>query len=133
MIDIGVPETLLAATIKLIVAQRLLRRVCTHCRKTRLAQESDRDVFVSVGLHAPESLATQAGCDRCDQTGYTGRFPVFEIFNRFDAPGNGLGSSAPADALLRNALERVEQLDTTLEEAISQCPMPSPDEQGATS
>ena len=56
-----------------------------------------------------------------------------EIFDRLETPGTALGSATPADSLLRQALERVKQLDTTLEEAISQCPSPIPNRQVETS
>jgi type II secretory ATPase GspE/PulE/Tfp pilus assembly ATPase PilB-like protein len=125
MIDIGVAESLLAATTKLIIAQRLLRRLCKHCRIVRPARDFDRNIFFTAGLAAPAKVAAQHGCSRCNQTGYTGRFPVLEIFDRAVNPGTAADSRPRTGALLTQALGYVKRLETSLEEAISQCPLSS--------
>jgi type II secretory ATPase GspE/PulE/Tfp pilus assembly ATPase PilB-like protein len=126
LLDIGVPEPMLAATVKLVVAQRLLRRLCTRCRATKPVPEFARRAFRTVGLSAPVRVATAAGCRHCENTGYASRFPVFEIFVR-DSGERGRPNPRPGgDSLFAAALARVAKLDTTIEEALSQCPAPQP-------
>ena len=63
-----------------VVAQRLVRRICTNCRETYYAQETD---LAELGRPDEEAgrrlLARGRGCDRCGGTGYRGRIGLFEI------------------------------------------------------
>jgi len=77
--DMEVAPYLLAASLLLLVAQRLLRRVCSDCAEPTVAAEED----VAALRLTPEQLATAQlrrgrGCARCQQTGYRGRFAVYE-------------------------------------------------------
>jgi type IV pilus assembly protein PilB len=79
LLDLGVDPYLIAATVHLALAQRLVRRLCRHCRQP--APLTAREAFA---LGDP-SLATQpawqaAGCKYCAGRGYTGRLAVFEFF-----------------------------------------------------
>lgn len=124
LLDIGIPEPMLVATVKLVVAQRLLRRLCRSCRIEKPAPDFVRHSFQTAGIPAPVRVASAGGCRRCDQTGYLTRFPVFEIFS-YDRKLHDRDKTAPAgENLLASALAHVAKLDTTLEEALSQCPAP---------
>lgn len=75
--DMGVERYLVAATLRLAVAQRLVRLLCSHCRRPRPLTERD-----AVALHAPD-LAGQliyepAGCMYCANRGFVGRVGLFE-------------------------------------------------------
>jgi len=80
MVDIGVEPFLLCATVEAIVAQRLVRTICTHC-KTQY--EPSREALAAIGL-TPEDMEGKnfcygRGCQRCNNTGYRGRIAIFEI------------------------------------------------------
>jgi type II secretory ATPase GspE/PulE/Tfp pilus assembly ATPase PilB-like protein len=122
--DIGIPEPMLAATVKLVVAQRLLRRLCRRCRIEKPAPEFARRAFRNAGIPAPVRIATAGGCRRCEQTGYRTRFPVFEIFAEDGENREPEKATAVGNSLLAAALAHVAALETTLEEALSQCPAP---------
>jgi type II secretory ATPase GspE/PulE/Tfp pilus assembly ATPase PilB-like protein len=83
----GVEPYLLASTINLIIAQRLVRRICEHCKEpVNFSDEIVKRMKVS-----PEQLAKAAfyqgkGCKSCRGTGYLGRLPIFE----FLVPDNDL-------------------------------------------
>jgi general secretion pathway protein E len=124
--DMGVETFLLASTLRLILAQRLVRRLCPACRRAEPADtETARLVAVPVG-HA---LYRAAGCGRCNQTGYVGRIGVYEAvrvddrIRRLIAEGadeHALADAAfPKGGTLSEAARRaVAEGVTTVEEAI---------------
>ncbi|HTN77802.1 MAG TPA: ATPase, T2SS/T4P/T4SS family, partial [Pirellulaceae bacterium] len=80
MKDMGVPTFLITATVEAILAQRLVRRICTHCREE--TQPSSEMLF-EAGL-ARDQLGDKKfyrgrGCDFCNNTGYKGRVGLFEL------------------------------------------------------
>ena len=78
--DMGVEQTLLATSINCIVAQRLARRLCIHCREpynptpAELAAESAEGVILE-----SETLYRPRGCPECTSTGYAGRVALYEV------------------------------------------------------
>ena len=78
LMDMGVEPYLLASTIAGVIAQRLVRLVCPHCRTPASYPAA---TLARVGLSPADNVAfvRGAGCDRCAQTGYLGRTGVFEI------------------------------------------------------
>jgi len=80
LVDIGIEPFLLAATLDGIVAQRLVRRICTSCRAY---YEPTEDVLLELGLRPSDvegvRFAMGRGCDECHGSGYRGRVGIFEI------------------------------------------------------
>ena len=79
LLDLGVPAYLVAATVEAILAQRLVRRICDHCRE---AYEPNADaVALLAGDEQREEVrfTRGAGCSACRGTGYRGRLGVFEL------------------------------------------------------
>ena len=75
----GVEPSLLASSVNCIVAQRLARRLCVHCRE---AYTPSPEELASVGLPAGDQLPTlhrATGCLQCSGTGYHGRVAVYEV------------------------------------------------------
>ena len=78
LIDMGVPAHLIASTLNLSVAQRLIRKLCSHC-KTETAVE--KDTF-PLQFNVPSELKSHyiaQGCSHCYHTGYTGRKAIYEL------------------------------------------------------
>ena len=78
MADMGVERYLIADSVVGVIAQRLVRKLCPHCRKKRLATEEEKrllkqDIYKEMEIYEP------TGCDLCNHTGYFGRTGVFEI------------------------------------------------------
>ncbi|HWI64472.1 MAG TPA: GspE/PulE family protein [Symbiobacteriaceae bacterium] len=86
LIDMGVEPYLIASSVLGVLAQRLLRKVCVHCRE---AHQADADVFADYGCEprgpGKVTLYRANGCPRCSGTGYSGRFPVFEFLRNSPA------------------------------------------------
>lgn len=82
LIDLGVPSFLLSTTIIGIVAQRLVRKICTQCKTvTYLTQEQINGLQLKDGNY---TVWTGAGCKECRGTGYHGRVGIFEIIEFSD-------------------------------------------------
>ncbi len=118
--EIGVAEYLVRATVTLVVAQRLVRRLCDACSARGPVRARSAEWFVRAKLPPPETLPFARGCDRCRGRGYAGRLALFELADGIDeapapfAPGS-LGAAG---------LARVLAFETTLEEVLTQCPQP---------
>jgi general secretion pathway protein E len=80
LLDIGVPHYLIKATVIGVVAQRLVRTLCPHCKQDA---PTDPDLWESLvnpwKLHAPDTLWHPKGCLECRNTGYYGRIGLYEI------------------------------------------------------
>ncbi|QBX38376.1 type II secretion system protein GspE [Brevundimonas sp. S30B] len=74
--DIGVESFLLASTLRLVAAQRLVRRLCPRCRR---AEPADAAVARLAGIDLGETVWRPAGCEACDNTGYVGRVGLYEV------------------------------------------------------
>ena len=78
LIDMGVPSYLLASTLNLSVAQRLVRILCPNCKEKKVFNNA---LFPS-NYEAPRAISshyTPVGCDECYYTGYKGRKAVYEV------------------------------------------------------
>jgi type IV pilus assembly protein PilB len=81
LVDIGVQPFLVASSIRAIMAQRLVRRLCPHCRQPAELSETElRALRIEPGQLAESQVMRPVGCDECRQTGYKGRMGIFEIF-----------------------------------------------------
>ncbi|WP_141323229.1 GspE/PulE family protein [Myxococcus sp. AB025B] len=105
MRDLGVPSFLLAQSLLGVMAQRLLRRVCSHC-----AEETSLTPDELLALQAPlpllpggVRLLKGAGCVRCRGTGYIGRTGVFEIVTTGRELREHISREAPYEKLVEVA------------------------------
>jgi general secretion pathway protein E/type IV pilus assembly protein PilB len=82
LIDIGIKPFLVAAAVRAVLAQRLVRRNCPHCRE---ACEHDEKLLNSLGIRPDQmtdaSFMKGEGCLKCNGTGFRGRVGIFEMFN----------------------------------------------------
>ncbi|MGH8084931.1 MAG: type II secretion system ATPase GspE [Lysobacter sp.] len=124
--DMGMEPFLLASTVRLVLAQRLLRRLCTHCRAPRPADALGERLM---GRDFDGVLYQAVGCPRCNHTGYAGRMGVYEAISIDDEMRRLIGDNADEDTLARAAFARADRLAgsaraavasgaTTLEEAL---------------
>ena len=81
LVDIGVQPFLVASSIRAIMAQRLVRRLCPHCKQpAELSETEMRALRIEAGQLSDSQVMQPVGCDQCRQTGYKGRMGIFEIF-----------------------------------------------------
>ena len=128
LLDLGVNANIVASSLTMIVAQRLLRKICPHCSTMVPTRPEDKKAFVRNGLEPPAELPKANGCDNCHQSGYRGRTGIYEVLEVDRAIEelifNGALHSTIEDAaiksgtslLLKQALKKVINGDTSLEE-----------------
>jgi type IV pilus assembly protein PilB len=81
LIDIGVQPFLVASSVRAIMAQRLVRRLCSNCKQLAELTETElRALRIEPGQLRESQVMKAAGCEQCRQTGYRGRMGIFEIF-----------------------------------------------------
>jgi type IV pilus assembly protein PilB len=78
LIDMGIPSFLIASTLNLSVAQRLVRKLCAHCK----SEQPVSAAIFPTGFELPQNMQTHyeaVGCEQCYHTGYSGRKAIYEI------------------------------------------------------
>jgi len=89
LLDMGTDAYLVASTIELVIAQRLVRRLCQHCKVLQPCTSAMVHALSELPLHAPvtldEHFFTASGCDVCNHTGYMGRICISEVLVANDA------------------------------------------------
>jgi type IV pilus assembly protein PilB len=96
MLDLGVDPGLVAPSIVATMAQRLVRRLCSHCKETFLADTALIDEYFEWDGKTPVSLCRPKGCVRCNNTGYLGRVAIHELFLINDEVRSLVSNHAPA-------------------------------------
>ena len=104
--DIGIQRFLIASSIRAIVAQRLVRKLCPNCKAPAVL--TDREMRV-LGLDAKQVAESEImgpeGCDLCRTTGYKGRMGIFEIFKVDDEVRHLINEKLTSPQLRRRARE----------------------------
>lgn len=107
LIDLGVEPYLVAASLELVLAQRLVRRICPDCRQERPADPETLARLADSGpLPAGLRLHGGAGCPSCHGTGYRGRLGLFELLRIDDTMRESIARGAGMDALRERARAR---------------------------
>ncbi len=140
LLDLGVPSYLLNATLLGIMAQRLVRTLCPHCKQPQPMSENDNELWdnlVSPWKAArPTQLQRPVGCLECRMTGYAGRIGIYEILLMSPALRKTINAETDIAALREQAsregmkplrisgAQKVAAGLTTLEEVIKIAPPP---------
>jgi type IV pilus assembly protein PilB len=81
LVDLGVQPFLVASSVRAIMAQRLVRRLCLNCKQRAELNETELRALNLEPSQLGETLVMKpVGCERCRHTGYKGRMGIFEIF-----------------------------------------------------
>ncbi|WP_371820420.1 GspE/PulE family protein [Flavobacterium sp. HJ-32-4] len=78
LIDMGIPPYLISETLNLSVAQRLVRKLCVHCREAVSTDETDFPDHFSFPFPIDKHFQAK-GCNACYHTGYSGRIAIYEL------------------------------------------------------
>jgi len=126
--DMGVEPFLLSSTLNGVLAQRLVRTLCTSCRKPHQASASECRLMGVNESEAPV-LYSAVGCDECNNNGYRGRTGIYELIEVDETLRGLIHDGASEQAMIRHArlaqsgirqdgLRRVLAGQTTLEEVL---------------
>jgi type II secretory ATPase GspE/PulE/Tfp pilus assembly ATPase PilB-like protein len=121
--DLEVPDYMVRATLSLVIAQRLVRRLCSSCRSDGAPRPSEAALFRALGLEAPDRVGRSGGCPHCSAEGYRGRIAVFELLAIGDRSAPSL--PRPRHTLLQEGLRMAAAGETTFEEVVAVCPEPT--------
>ena len=104
LVDIGVEPYMISSALRGVVSQRLVRKICPHCRKAYTPTEEEKRM---VGIPENEDVTFYKGegCQECGRTGYRGRRGVFEILTLDAALRREVANNASSEELTKTALE----------------------------
>jgi type IV pilus assembly protein PilB len=131
LMNMGIEPFLVASSLNLVVAQRLVRRVCSHCK---VEDPMPVPALEQIGFSAEDASSLKpykgTGCDKCNKTGYKGRVGLFEVMEITDELRELILVGASALELRRKAVEegmvtlrgsglmKIKEGVTTLEEVL---------------
>jgi len=101
LLDLGIPPYLITATVVGIIAQRLLRRVCPHCKVPRSLSNEER-TYLQLS-EASVTVCEGEGCKECRGTGYKGRTGIFEVLEMSERIKGMVGEKIDLAELVRVA------------------------------
>ncbi|MGR9106176.1 MAG: type II secretion system ATPase GspE [Gammaproteobacteria bacterium] len=118
LLDMGLDDYLLTSTVNGILAQRLVRRLCLHCRKSfealpEVVQELNLRRFVPQG---PVTLYSPVGCAECGGIGYLGRMAILEFLAMSDPLRRLVLAHSEANQIQAKAME--EGMETMFEDGL---------------
>jgi type IV pilus assembly protein PilB len=116
LVDMKLKPYLVAATVRAVLAQRLVRKLCAQCAKVVEPTAEVRAVFEKNGVPLTGPIREAAGCDACHKLGYRGRMGVHEFMLMSPALGEALDRGA-GDAELREIALR-EGMKTLLQDGL---------------
>lgn len=106
MLELGVPAYLLKATVLGVMAQRLVRTLCPHCKQTDTVSESDwQSLTAPWKVNLPKTVYKPVGCLECRNTGYFGRQGIYEILVMSETVQNQVNDQLNIDQLRRQAMK----------------------------
>jgi general secretion pathway protein E len=105
LVDLGVEPWIVANALSAVLAQRLVRVACRHCKQPA---KLDRDLWDNDELLLPagSDVVTPKGCDKCMRTGYRGRTGIFEVVELDDDLRELVKAKAPAKAYREIYIQR---------------------------
>lgn len=129
LVDIGIEPYLISASLNSVLAQRLVRKICPDCRK-RLKVSDDVEKLLARSGIKPNEVFHGTGCERCRDSGYSGRIGIYELLEINDAfremivrdPSinnmRNVFAAAGGKSLYDDGMRKVKQGLTTVEEVL---------------
>lgn len=121
LIDMGLPSFLIGPALKVVIAQRLVRKLCPSCRKKVIPNPAIKKLLLSqinalppqvrdkVSVPSPFYVWEPVGCSKCNNQGYKGRTAIFEILEMNDSLSN-LVTTNPTEEKLREEAQKQEMV-----------------------
>ncbi len=131
LLNMGIDKYLICSSLSLVIAQRLARRTCLHCRDQYTPDIDIQNRLKSLGVDQKEiTFYKGKGCDHCAGSGFWGRVAVYEFFLLYkeikemiisDASEDEMrqkGQELGMESLLQNSLKKVKEGLTTIDEVL---------------
>lgn len=138
LVDLNIPPFLIASTVTAVLAQRLVRRLCTCSEEMPISPESESCLLAAGITDFERKSFVPVGCPACDQTGYLGRIGIYEMLPFHDLLSEAIRTGAgPAELreiaanhgtrfLQEDVLFKVRMGFTSVEEMLRVIPLKSP-------
>lgn len=134
LLDMGIEPYLVASTVNIAIGQRLVRKICKHCKEKMILTKTIKDSLsinqISKFLDQNFDLYKGKGCNECANTGYKGRISINEVFVANDELREAIVKKAPSNELrniaikngmttmVEDGLEKVKRGETTIDEIL---------------
>lgn len=105
LVNIGLEPFLVGAAVNAVLAQRLVRRLCLNCRAQEATSEEMKEFLQMQGLEA-ETMWAAKGCEKCRQTGYSGRVGLYELLTVDDQLRDVIARNPNVAEFRRTCIER---------------------------
>jgi type IV pilus assembly protein PilB len=106
LVDMDIDPYMVATSVILVAAQRLVRRICTHCKEE---VEMTPKALLNIGFTEEEATTTKIragrGCNRCNNTGYKGRIGLYEVMPISPAIRDMIFANTPVAEIRKKAIE----------------------------
>lgn len=124
LIDMGIPEYLISSSLNISIAQRLIRKLCEHCKKKQSLEKLPMELKTILMEKGISYICEENGCDQCFHTGFRGRKAIFELIEMTpdiqDSVKNNNFNSLPKYKTLKDAaLDALLNKETSLSEVYS--------------
>jgi general secretion pathway protein E len=122
LLDLGVEGYLLRSVLRAVIAQRLVRQLCDHCKSPQTLTEADMAEdprYEAFGFRVGETLQQPCGCERCGGIGYRGRLGVFELLELTGELRELIGEKT--DGLKIDAMAIRAGMTTMLDDGVAKC------------
>ena len=110
---IGISNYDISSTLATSVSERLIRKICPHCKKEREFNEEEKDIITKISEKYGQSVDLNnkktfeaIGCEKCNKTGYSGRIGIFEVLDMTDEIKELVVSGASSMEIRKKALEQ---------------------------
>ena len=107
LIDMGIEPYLVASSLNLVVAQRLMRKICSNCKvPTEVHPEALREIGLDPEKVKDWTFYKGKGCSECNGTGYKGRIGIYEVLTISPEIREMILNKAPLDEIKKKAIEQ---------------------------
>lgn len=140
LVQMGIERYMVSSTVLAVIAQRLVRRICSYCRETYVPNTKHlRRLGVPPGILKTKDFKHGRGCERCHNTGYAGRLPIHELLIMEERVRDGILRDvsnfqirdlaikhAGMVTMAEDALYKVFKGETTFDEIVTRVPITNP-------
>ena len=114
--NMGLSDFMIAPALSIVVAQRLVRKICPYCAIQIPMKETEREVLSKVTESLPPSLPHGQGCEKCSHTGFLGQLAIAEVFEVSEELKSAILEQKATHDLLKIVKE--QGMNTMLEDGI---------------
>ncbi len=103
---LSVPHVMLGNTLRLVIGQDLVRKLCDNCATSRDLRDHEAKLFEDAEVEPPEQVKEANGCEQCRQYGYSGRTGIFQVIEIDDEMGAAIAAGRRPQQIRKMMLDR---------------------------